>query len=120
MARCCSKACEKKDTSDQPLPQEIALVWKHITDKKKYIRTQIPRRMSTLKGCAYQLIAFTDALQLAYGAAVYLRSINGYEVQSHLIFTKMRLMPIRMNKKSTEETVSLPCLELLGVLLGTR
>ena len=60
----------------------------------------------------YELITFTDASKDAYSAAVYLRISNGISTKVDLVFSKSRLAPMKM--------ISIPRLELLGVLIGCR
>ena len=57
-------------------------------------------------------MTFCDALQYAYAAAVYLHQEHKHDRKVDLIFSKARLAP---NKK-----VSIPRLELLAALIGTR
>ena len=60
-----------------------------------------------------ELHVFCDASNGAYGAAVYLRTFDGEDAASvHLLYSKSRLSPIK--------AATVPRLELLAVLIGTR
>ena len=56
---------------------------------------------------------FCDASSLLYGTAIYLKIRNSNNVKTHLIFAKARLKPI-------SETITIPRMELLAVLIGIR
>ena len=59
------------------------------------------------------LHTFVDASQDAYGAVVYLRIVYQDEsVSVRLITSKTKVAPL--------QTVSIPCLELMGVNLGNK
>nr|CAD2175834.1 unnamed protein product [Meloidogyne enterolobii] len=58
-----------------------------------------------------QIHVFTDASEASYAAAVYLRS----ESKTRLVFSKVRLTPRKAREKMT-----IPRMELMGVLLGVR
>ena len=69
----------------------------------------IPRYIG---GDEYKLFCFTDASVKAYSAAVYLYSVVGGTANVNLVFSKARVAPTKQ--------LSIPRLELLGVLIGTR
>ena len=60
----------------------------------------------------YELFTFTDASKLAYGAVVYLKVRHKETNTGNLIFAKNRIAPLN--------NISIPRLELLGVLIGCR
>ncbi len=62
----------------------------------------------------YELHTFTDASKDAYTACAYLlfRPIHGQETITGYVFVKTRLAPPKV--------VSIPRLEILGVLIGKR
>ena len=68
--------------------------------------------LSVGSGNTYELIIFTDASKDAYAAAAYLKVSTLNHVECNLIFSKSRLCPVK--------EVSIPRLELLGVLIGCR
>ena len=59
----------------------------------------------------YSLICFCDASVKAYATAIYLRQSTLNSYKTDLIFAKTRLAP---------QDVTIPRLELLGVLIGVR
>ena len=59
-----------------------------------------------------ELILFTDASKLLYGICAYVRSIDGSKVDVGLIFSKVKVTPMKSK--------SLPTLELLAVYLAMR
>ena len=69
----------------------------------------IPRYIG---GNEYKLFCFTDASAKAYSATVYLYSTVDETSNVNLVFSKARVAPIKQ--------LSIPRLELLAVLIGTR
>jgi len=59
----------------------------------------------------YNLICFSDASGKAYATAVYLHQLSPDSCSVDLVFSKTRLAP---------QEITIPRLELLGVLIGTR
>jgi len=66
----------------------------------------------------HRLVTFGDASSKMYSTVVYLHTTTSTEVRSQLILSKMRLTPTPKPKGATVMTI--PRLELLGVLLGVR
>ena len=60
----------------------------------------------------FELYTFTDASKHAYAAVVYLKVYNETSNAVNLLFAKTRIAPIN--------EISIPRLELLGVLIGCR
>ena len=84
---------------------------------------QIPRFVSWKDtNVSYQILMFCDASAKSYAAAVYLRAETKDSIQNNLVFSKMRLAPCDLGKKrkTKAKQLSLPRLELLAVLIGTR
>ena len=54
----------------------------------------------------------------AYAASVYLRIKEKTGIKTHLMFSKMRLVPVNKGKGRKELTI--PSLELLAVIIGIR
>jgi len=72
-------------------------------------------------GATYRIVTFCDASASSYAAAVYLRVLNKDSIQVNLLFSKMRLAPCGFRKKKPYlRQLSLPRLELLAVVIGTR
>ena len=74
----------------------------------------IPRFIGNTVEKQCELHCFCDALALAFGCALYLMQ-NG---QSHLIFAKSRIRPLK--KGAFDDRLTIPKLELLSVVMGTR
>jgi len=71
----------------------------------------------------FQVLVFCDASTRSYGAAVYLHVISPSGVFTNLVFCKMRITPVVSEKKRRGQEldeISLPRLELLGVLIGVH
>ena len=71
---------------------------------------------------SYQILTFCDASTKSYAAAVYLRIASQDLIQVNVVFSKTRLAPCDLGKKRKikSKQLSLPRLELLAVLIGTR
>ena len=108
--------CRLKLEWDEQLPTELEEPWgRWLTDLPKLKDVAVPRCVKP-KGTqivSAQLHHFSDASELAYGAASYLRLVcsDGF-VQVHLMMAKSRLAPL---KGST-----IPRLELAGALEAVR
>ena len=105
---------------DQSLPANLMESWTYITTLFKQIPLiKIPRFVGIVdKSATYQLLVFCDASIKAYAASVYLRIKDEAGVKTHLMFSKMRLVP--MNKGERRKELTIPRLELLAVLIGIR
>ena len=101
---------------DEPLADIHLHQWHAIVDNLSAVSTTVmPRCIGLVCDSAeasHQLLCFTDPSAIAYAAAVYLRTHSSAGVPSTLVFSKNRLAPIR--------TITLPRLELMGVVLGIR
>ncbi|XP_063391759.1 uncharacterized protein LOC134677258 [Cydia fagiglandana] len=98
---------------DSPLSSELTEEWNKIRQNLEAIRKVSVDRcyMKTPVGKGYQLHCFTDASLQAYAASVFL--VCGSE--KSFIIGKSRLIPIK-----DQESLKIPRLELLGVLIGSR
>ena len=68
----------------------------------------------------YQIHVFCDASQHAYAATAYLRVSSGSLVRVSLLLAKTWLSPRSKKHDGDSATISIPQLELLGVLIGHR
>ncbi|KAI8116952.1 hypothetical protein CVS40_11069 [Lucilia cuprina] len=97
---------------DDKIPEQMTENWLKIKDNFKFLNeVNVPRHIICVKPTQIELHGFCDASMKAYGAAVYVKSIdsNGI-VYCHLAASKSRIAPIKI--------LSLPRLELCaGVLL---
>jgi len=104
---------------DDPLPPELTQEWQQImSDLQQLSSRSIHRHIGPPQHGTCELHVFTDASKDAYAAAVYLRTVSpdGQCHSINLIFSKIRLSP----SKPKVPPVTLPRLELLGVLIGVR
>ncbi|XP_058810258.1 uncharacterized protein LOC131675343 [Phymastichus coffea] len=96
---------------DETIPQDLGTMWINFKDELKFVEHfTLPRKIVLSNAVNLQLHGFADASQRAYGASVYLRSVdkdNNCSVQ--LICAKSRIAPIK--------TTTIPRLELCAALL---
>lgn len=99
---------------DEAIPINLFTMWNNFySDMEMLNDIKIPRQCEVNNASYFELHGFSDASSYAYGAAIYLRSINDNgEVLSNLICAKSRVAPVK--------TVSLPRLELCGALLLSK
>ena len=108
------------DALPQPLChelQEMVQIFQQLS------KLRIPRFVNrNEENASYQILTFCDASAKSYAATVYLRVASQELVQVNLVFSKMRLAPcdVRKKRKPKLKQFSLPRLELLAVLIGTR
>lgn len=102
---------------DDPLPDPIVVCWETLIKEWQNGEITVPR-LTPLEGAEnVQLHIFTDAGPEAYATSVYLRSVYSEKVLTSLIFAKSRLRPLKM---ASTDGLTIPRLELLGVLIGVR
>ena len=105
----------------------LRIAWdKHLTEQDKIQWFAIHKDLKLLANCyftrhiglderrttRYQLLVFCDASKYAYAAVVYLLQEDQDQQRVDLIFSKTRLVP--------NKTITIPRLELLAALIGTR
>ena len=101
---------------DTELPSEYLSRWQHLWDILTTISMyNIPRhvgmKITESEPIEYRLLCFCDASAKAYAAVIYLHQSSAGECKVDCIFSKTRLAP---------QKTTIPRLELLGVLIGTR
>ncbi|XP_008183743.1 uncharacterized protein LOC103309618 [Acyrthosiphon pisum] len=97
---------------DETIPEEAMTSWTQYHRELPILATlQIPR-MVTHPNATYELHGFSDASEVAYAAAVYLRIDTGTEVKCHLLMGKSKIAPAKK--------ISVPRLELCGAWLLAR
>jgi len=103
-------------TWDKQVPDDIQLLWETwIADLPTIHEFAIPRRLnpSNSKPLISQLHGFSDASKVAYGAAIYLRTVNeDGSISTTLVVAKARVLPVK--------PVTIPRAELLGAHLLAR
>ena len=100
---------EKKYEWDDILPEEIVKIWRKLAlDLEKLENTKIPR-CTGYRYREHSLQIFVDASMKAYGCCAYLVNEN----ESHLVYTKSKVTPIKPSR-------TVPQLELLAFTLGMK
>ncbi|UYV81584.1 hypothetical protein LAZ67_20001600 [Cordylochernes scorpioides] len=98
---------------DTPLPESLAQEFRTWLDQIKFIELiKIPRYMWNDLIFPTEVHIFCDASQIGYGAVAYLRSETGRENTLTLIWSKVRLAPMK--------SITIPRLELMAMVLGAR
>ena len=98
---------------DDPVPEDINTDWRAAMESLLHLQQlSIPRWTGALPEQPLELHIFCDASKKAYGTVVYLRRREEQSWHTTLLCSKTRVAPL------VEPT--LPRLELLGALLGTR
>ena len=110
------KLWSKKLDWDDPLSDEFSQEWHEIRSDLENIKSvKIDRCIASVNSnleMKYSLVCFSDASKKAYASSVYLIQEDGNTVKSDLIFAKSRLAPVK--------DITIPRLELMAVLIGTR
>uniref|UniRef100_A0A1I8BK02 Integrase catalytic domain-containing protein n=1 Tax=Meloidogyne hapla TaxID=6305 RepID=A0A1I8BK02_MELHA len=99
-------------SGDNILTEEEANKWLNITEKWKVSPIEIKRKIIGKIG-DYQLHVFCDASKDAYASCVYMRCLINGKMSVNILYARNRLRPKKMS-------VSIPRMELLGVLIATR
>ncbi|XP_036145895.1 uncharacterized protein LOC118646638 [Monomorium pharaonis] len=101
---------------DDPLTSNLQRLWDaYVRDLNDVNSIRIPRRVILNNSIRICLHAFSDASLKAYGACVYLQTIDeDGSVKSALLCSKSRVSPIR------NKTITLPRLELCGAVALVR
>ncbi|CAH2108790.1 unnamed protein product [Euphydryas editha] len=99
---------------DDTLPPKISVQWQSIVKDLHLLNNfRIPRIIVYDSYTELELHIFTDASERAYGACVYVRSLNGKDhCMVRLLSAKSRVAPIK--------PTTIPRLELCGALVGAR
>jgi len=94
------------------LPPDLGARWHTWVSKLTSLsQVHIPRWLATSKG-NFQVHVFWDTSERAYGAALYVRLTKDDKTLTRLAFSQNRLAPVKR--------VTMPRLELLAALVGTR
>lgn len=99
---------------DDIIPREMEVLWQNfIYDIENINKIRIPRVVIAVNSPdKIQVHAFCDASVRAYGACIYIRATNDFDISIRLLCAKSRVAPIKR--------LALPRLELCGALLLTR
>jgi len=98
--------------------------WERIVEVLSQLSgLRIPRYVcENAQDAVFEIFTFCDASAKSYATTVYLRVVCQHSIRVNLIFSKMRLTPLgnKGKKHAKVKPLSLPRLELLAVLVGTR
>lgn len=99
---------------DDVIPDNILSNWSKIQNELHHLNSiVIPRHVLIQNPIRIELHGFSDASERAYGACVYLRSVDSFNnVSVRLLIAKSKVAPLRK--------VTLPRLELCGAFLLTN
>ncbi|KAF7639083.1 Integrase catalytic domain-containing protein [Meloidogyne graminicola] len=103
---------EKGKEWDTNLSEEESKEWNNIINNWKVPQIEIERRIIN-KRESCQLHVFSDASKDAYAACVYIRCSVNEKFFVNILYARNRLKPKKMS-------VSIPRMELLGVLIAIR
>ncbi|KAL0829582.1 hypothetical protein ABMA28_003093 [Loxostege sticticalis] len=105
---------QQKMDWDEPVTQEIKGDWLKFTDNLSYLKKlQVPRWVLCEDYKYVELHSFSDASQHAYGACIYLKSINAKgESKIFLLCAKSKVAPLK--------PTTIPRLELCAALLSAK
>ncbi|XP_024887379.1 uncharacterized protein LOC112464560 [Temnothorax curvispinosus] len=99
---------------DEPLTEDLRQAWEAYTEDLREVSTiQVPRRVIRSSNVVrFILHAFCDASLRAYGACIYLQTIDeDGHFNSFLLCSKARVAPVK------SRTITLPRLELCGAVV---
>nr|CAD2156491.1 unnamed protein product [Meloidogyne enterolobii] len=102
----------KENKWDDKISNENAIKWKEITNSWIVDPIEINRRVTDIKS-KKQLHAFSDASKCAYAACIYIKSEFEGKIHTQILYARNRLKP----RKSE---VTIPRMELLGVVIAKR
>ncbi|XP_045459886.1 uncharacterized protein LOC123670435 [Melitaea cinxia] len=104
----------EKLTWDEPVSDHINFEWKIFADNLHCLKSlDIPRRTLCDSPSSIELHSFSDASQSAYGACLYMRSLDSLgNVTVSLLCGKSKVAPIK--------PMTIPRLELCAALLSAR
>lgn len=99
---------------DDAVPCSVARTWNRFVISLQYLNNvRIPRHAIGNQPSYVELHVFSDASQTAYGACVYVRTVNEDKTLSvRLLTSKAKVAPLK--------PMSIPRLELCGALLGAK
>ncbi|XP_050360272.1 uncharacterized protein LOC126780058 [Nymphalis io] len=100
---------------DDTVPSVIAHQWNRFLTSLPLLKTiRVPRCVLSSNITYTEMHTFTDASQTAYGACIYIPTVNANDnkVTVRLICSKGMVAPLK--------TISIPRLELLGALVDAR
>ncbi|KAH7712587.1 Pao retrotransposon peptidase family protein [Aphelenchoides avenae] len=103
------------DWDDEPLPATLSELWEEATKDFEATTIEIPRRIAPSKIDWLEVHIYVDASKEAYGFATYLRVPGDGYFTTSLVFSRVKVKPLKDAEKMT-----IPRMELMAFLLGTR
>lgn len=99
---------------DESVPQHIYTAWNSFYSQLHHLNeVNFPRQVICERVVEVELHGFSDASQTAYGAVIYLRSLDSHgKFHTHILCSKTRVSPLKV--------LTIPRLELSGALLLAR
>lgn len=96
---------------DQEVSDELSQRWLQLRSELSELNSlKIPRHVSSKDPNSIELHGFSDASESAYGACIYIRTVDSAQtVHVHLLTSKTRVSPLK--------TVSIPRLELCAAFV---
>lgn len=96
---------------DEDIPEQLKVTWQNFSSQIDDLnRIKIKRWVGCSDSTSIELHGFCDSSELAYGACIYVLSVNRFgNKESMLLTAKSRVAPV--------EKLTLPRLELLGAHL---
>ncbi|CAB3400769.1 unnamed protein product [Caenorhabditis bovis] len=98
---------------DQELSDSVRKMWETVESSLEPRRYEIPRRLTHGAVVAWDLVIFSDASKYHYAMAAYVRG----KLEDDTFTTQLVMAKSRVNPK---EHLSIPRLELLGVLIASN
>ncbi|XP_063636012.1 uncharacterized protein LOC134806617 [Cydia splendana] len=104
----------EKSSWDQEVSQEIKEMWLSFVNTLPLLNyLMVPRWVIADNSVSHEIHVFSDASERAYGACLYIRSIDrSGQVKVHLLTSKSKIVPIK--------PTTIPRLELCGALMAAR
>ena len=110
------RICKEPLSWDDPLPEEFLTSWEAVKDKLhslsdfKLNRSYWPGKFGQV--VSHELHHFSDASEVGYGQATYLRMSTSTETHCSLVMAKSRVAPLKI--------VTIPRLELTAAVLSVQ
>ena len=108
---------------DDALPEEIQVEFKHWVQQIPLLKNVKIDRLIVPKngGKIIELCVFNDACATSFATCVYAiaEDTDGNRMSS-LVFSKSKVKPLKKNKTTLSEDLSIPRMELLGCEIGAR
>lgn len=104
----------EKCSWDEEVSHDIKNMWLSFVNTMSFLNhLKVPRWVLAVDSIKHELHIFSDASERAYGACLYVRSVDSSgSIQVHLLTSKTKIVPIK--------PTTTPRLELCGALIAAR